>query len=461
MHLLETVHHTIQQHNLVPSGITILVAVSGGPDSLALLHALHSLGYRLHVATLDHMLRGEAGAEDVRFVQGVARALGVPVTAGQVDVPRLMREENLGLEVAARRARYDFLAGVARQLGTEHIAVAHNAGDQAETVLMHLLRGSGVPGLTGMALSGPVPGHPDRILIRPLLHVTRAEIEAYCSQHDLRPRRDPSNRDTGLLRNYIRWKTIPHLQTVNREIVRALNQLADILAVESDYIERDYERHVTPHVARTDERVTIDRARFRDLHPALQRRFIYNAARETRYAPIVAAVDVAQNGEVGSVAQLGGGLRLRVAYEHIVIEPEDAPLPPDEGVHLASDQIIPVTAPGITALPGGWTLHITPEPAPDARARLNLPSSAGLVLRTRRPGDRFAPLGMAGHTQKLSEWMINRKIPRHQRDHLPLLVLEGRIVAIVHGSRWPISEHVAVRTDADHVLYCWLDEDCK
>src|SRR5262249_43267249 len=148
--------------------------------------------------------RGQAGAEDAKFVVEMANSWGVPVTMGQIDVAKLAQEQRTGIEAAARLARYQFLAKVAHEVSALRIAVAHHADDQAETVLMHLIRGSGIRGLSGMAWSAPVPDHPDLTLIRPSLAVTRAQIEAYCAENSLIPRQDATNTDISLLRNRLR-----------------------------------------------------------------------------------------------------------------------------------------------------------------------------------------------------------------------------------------------------------------
>ena len=193
--MLEKIATYIDQHRLFPESGTIIVAVSGGADSLCLLHVLNRLcGSRpearypavlLHVAHLNHKLRGEASYQDAAFIVQLADSWGLPVTIGEIDVPALARQEGRSLEDAARTARYRFLREVAQG---RLIAVAHHADDQVETLLLHWLRGEGLAGMVGM-----LPRQQD--IIRPLLGVTHAETVAYCSQHALLPLEDTSNRD--------------------------------------------------------------------------------------------------------------------------------------------------------------------------------------------------------------------------------------------------------------------------
>src|SRR5437764_1216162 len=235
INMLETVTAFIERHHLFPSHGTIIVAVSGGADSLCLLHILNRLcgpgkhypHPRLHVAHLNHKLRGEAGTEDAAYVARIASAWGLAVTTGEIDVPALAREERRSLEDAARTARYRFLREVAQG---QPIAVGHHAGDQVETLLLHWLRGSGLEGMVGM-----LPRQQD--IIRPLLEVSHAEIVAYCQQHGLAPLEDASNSDVRFLRNRIRHELLPLLESMHPGIRSTLLRNAQVVRVDAEWIE--------------------------------------------------------------------------------------------------------------------------------------------------------------------------------------------------------------------------------
>jgi tRNA(Ile)-lysidine synthase len=465
MVLLEIAEHSIENYGLIPQGAVIVIGVSGGADSLALAHVLKhlsdTLGFRLHIATLDHQLRGQAGADDANFVVEMANSWDVSVTAGQMDVAKLAQERRIGIEAAARLARYQFLAGVAREIGASRIAVAHHANDQAETVLMRLIRGSGIQGLSGMAWSAPVPDQPDLTLIRPFLGIIRAQIETYCAENGLIPRQDATNSDTSLLRNHLRLETLPHLQKLNPQIVRSLTQLAEVAAAEGDYIQKELEKIAAEQVELTRERVRISTMAFRGLHPALQRRFIYWATQqlgssETGHDHILAAVRLGLDGKTGMQSLLSGGLRLRVDYETLDVERMDA-LPPEMNIPLMKmSDVILVNIPGITPIPqAGWRIEARLTPLEGAR--LAIPEGSSIFLRTRRTGDRFAPLGLKGHTQKIKEWMIDHKIPKAVRDQIPLLVVNDEIAAIILANQWIIGESFAVRSDSQRVVYFAVD----
>ncbi|HFD38988.1 MAG TPA: tRNA lysidine(34) synthetase TilS, partial [Anaerolineae bacterium] len=240
--MLDRVRWLIEQDRLLTSGDRVVVGVSGGPDSLCLLHLLHRLqaeyDLALHVAHLHHSLRGADADADAAFVRQIAAAWGLPCTVEQADVPALAAEGKLAVEEAARQARYAFLRRVAIGVGARIVAVGHNADDQAETVLMHFIRGSGLAGLRGMLPRAPYPQFtnpqstnsqstsPHLTLIRPLLDISRADILAYCDRHGLTPRFDRSNLDTTYFRNWLRHEALPLLARHNPNVDQVLRRTA-------------------------------------------------------------------------------------------------------------------------------------------------------------------------------------------------------------------------------------------
>ncbi|MFL5628612.1 MAG: tRNA lysidine(34) synthetase TilS, partial [Ktedonobacteraceae bacterium] len=234
--MLEAIAAYIERYQLLPDSGTVIVAVSGGADSLCLLHILHRLcgdpakhypRVQLHVAHLDHKLRGDAASADAAYVAQLAAAWGLPATIGAIDVPALARQEKRSLEEAARVARYRFLRAAA---AGQRIAVAHHADDQVETLLLHWLRGGGVAGMVGMQ-----PHQQD--IIRPLLSTRRAEILAYCLRHNLQPLQDTSNTDPRFLRNRIRHELLPLLESMNPSIRTTLLRNAEVVRVDAEWIE--------------------------------------------------------------------------------------------------------------------------------------------------------------------------------------------------------------------------------
>jgi tRNA(Ile)-lysidine synthase len=466
MNIRDTLSATIQRHHLMPKGSLIVVGISGGADSLALLHLLHGLaprlGITLHAATFDHQLRGEASRADALYVQEAAEAWGIPITVGTGDVRALAAQERLGIEAAARRARYGFLAEVAHAVGAKRVAVAHHMDDQAETVLMRLVRGAGLRGLGGMAYQSPLPYHPDVTLIRPLLDVTRAEIEAYCAVNGLSPREDTTNQDTSILRNFIRWETLPGLKRFNPQVEQVLAQFAGIATHDHAYMQEQLLAALaSADVEISAGRVTIDRRTFRTLHPALQRRFIAWAYEQFArsddgpgYTHILAAVQVGMTGEVGTVAELPGGGRLRVDYTVVAVEEIDAPLPLPDIPLLPQGTNLVVPVPGSISF-DGWELR-TSFDAENPHCRISIREGMRLTLRTPQAGDYFRPLGMDGHTQKLNRWMINHKVPNEVRGRIPLLCVGDEIAAVLYGQNCYVSDRCAVREHSQRVIYVEL-----
>lgn len=450
--MIDQVRRDCLRWQLLPMGTTVVVGVSGGADSLALLHLLsgwqRSLKLTLHVATLDHGLRGAAGAADADFVEHYCRENGLDCTRTRVDVSALAQQEHLGIEAAARLARYQFLGQTARQVSASSVAVAHHADDQAETVLMHLLRGAGLHGLVGMLPSSPLPAFEPIRLIRPLLSVTRSQIEAYCSAHGLRPRHDATNADTAMLRNRLRLEILPQLESVNPRVRLALAQLADSVRVDDSYLIESTRAALATITKRESDCVMLSRAEYRLLHPALQRRAIIDLTRqldpahEIDYLHVIEAVELASAGEQGGVALLGGGLQLRIDYADLVIERTGRHVVPRGALLIPPETDLQIQ-PGENPIPTtDLTLHLSDVQVAGTSLCLQLSPTSQLRLRTRRKGDRVRIGQMGQHSQKLSDWMINRKIPAAVRGQIPLFCLDDDIVALYWNgwqrfSHWP------------------------
>lgn len=283
--LIERVFGFIRQNGLVLEGETLVVGVSGGPDSVCLLHILVKLkgrlGIGLHVAHLNHLLRGIESEADAEYVSTLARHLGVDATLEQREVKIYRAEHRLSLEEAAREVRYQFFTEVARSVGADRIALGHTAGDQAETILMRLVRGAGIYGLQGMQ---PLTRweslvNTRLIVIRPLLEVGREEVEAYCQQHALAPRRDSSNLSSSYLRNRIRHELIPLLQSYNPRVSEALLRTAGSLAVDFSFFEQHVSQIWDKLVSEEGEALILNTKEITSLHPALQRYLLREVTR--------------------------------------------------------------------------------------------------------------------------------------------------------------------------------------
>lgn len=451
----DSVRATILRHHMVVPGAPVVVAVSGGPDSLCLLDVLvrlrADLECDLHVAHLDHRLRGAESAAEAAFVAETAARLGLPCTVEAVDVRALAVERKLNLHAAGRLARYRLLARVALAINAQAVATAHHADDQAETVLLHLVRGAGVEGLRGMrpvvaweewssiaadpSLSAQTSERRPR-LIRPLLDVSRVEIEAYCAERGLAPRRDPSNADRRYLRTRVRQDILPALAALNPQIVAALGRTAADCAEVADFLDQELDRVWRTLVVVQANRAAFDGRRWRDLHPALQHAALRRAYTLVGGSDTLGRDDVlracnAVGRGVGKRIELPGGVALVTGYDggFAIIRGEAL----EAGVRLPVAETT-LTVPGCVELSDGRALCADYRLAstPASRWEIFLDAAActmPLIVRRRRPGDRMRPEGGRG-TRRLQDIMVDARTPRSLRDAWPIVVSGERIIWI-------------------------------
>ncbi|WP_169313132.1 tRNA lysidine(34) synthetase TilS [Acetonema longum] len=434
--LLGQVRQYIQQHSLLQPGDRVIVGCSGGADSLALLDILHRLRDELAIemaaAHVDHMFRGEESAADARFVADICREYGLVCYQTAIDVPAYIRTSGLSAEDAARQLRYRYLHQVASRWGGAKIATGHHADDQAETVLMHLLRGAGSQGLSGIR---PLAAG----IIRPLLAANRCRIEEYCRSRQLFWRTDSSNLKTDYRRNRIRLSIMPQLtDLMQADVARQICRSAEILAGESDFIRKQAEG-LWPHlVQEEDDVLLLDINRFHDLHPALKRQVIRLILEKKRgltgisFDHVEVLIQMVDCWQVGTNYILPGGLRVKKDYRQVGFGyvGQDSTKP---GLTIG----IAIKVPGMTSVSQlGLTvcseLH-REEPAVPKTDRMNTAVfdlqalTLPVYIRTRLPGDRFTPLGMSG-SKKVKDFLIDAKIPSNKRDRAPVFYdATGRI----------------------------------
>ena len=444
------------EHSGLAPGNIFVVAVSGGPDSLAMLHALYYLREDLHLslygAHLNHGLRGDASKADALFVAEAFRRLGIAFTLEEADVPSFRQKHRLSLEEAARQVRYAFLARVCSEQGAAAVALGHTADDQAETILMHVIRGAGLTGLRGMeAVTRRAFNGREVLFVRPLLGLSRLETADYCRALELEPRQDESNLSQELTRNRVRLELVPLLEQYNPAIREALIRLSRSAAQDIAYMEDEIDKVWHETIRQDQGRVSVNRDAFRRLARALQNHLLRRA--------VLAAKgnleDVEQNhvedmvrlmaGPVGRSLNLPGGIRFTVSYDEATLTASGSdlcPLPPLGGQHT-------LKIPGETLIPGWITTaevleqERDKEDHPSARTAYLDYDTVGeqLWLRVRRPGDRFQPLGMS-QPKKLQDFMVDSKIPRPWRDRVPLVESPRGIIWVVG---WRVAEWAKVR----------------
>jgi tRNA(Ile)-lysidine synthase len=406
---------------------------------------------------LNHDFRGEEAEEDARFVANKAHELGLSVTIKKQDPLEYQRQRRISsFEQAAREMRYSFLAEVAQGVGAATVAVGHTADDLAETVLEHILRGSGLDGLRGMTEVSPWPWPPnvsDVTLFRPLLEATKVEAAAYCRELGQDFREDSGNLLPQFTRNRVRHQLLPYLASeYNPRIRDALVRLAHSTALELDYLEQESDR-VWPQVVSSVADTTpitlqFNRQALASLHPALQRRLlrrgyacITGGTHRLRESHLRSMSEMVQSQSSGRTTVLPGGLSLHATHDSLVMSRGNHPLCP---FPMIEGELL-ISLSGLEQQPrivefGGWliTLDLVPpwssplmNPEDAFTGYLDLDELGESVrVRSRRPGDRFQPLGMAGE-KKLQDFFTDAYVPRGWRHRVPLLVANRGIAWVV------------------------------
>ena len=421
----DAVRNILVESHLVSPGDRVLAAVSGGADSVALLHLLAELApvfpFSLYCAHLDHGMREES-PRDADFVRRLCAELEIPLIVERAEIPLLAEERRMGLEETAREARRDFLRRTAAEQGCGVIALGHHRDDQVETFLHRLLRGTSLPGLAGMRpKSGP--------FIRPLLSFSRERIREYLGRKRISHIEDPSNRDPAFTRNRIRHELIPRLPAFNPRVEEHLFRLGGRIALEEDYWRGEEARSLAALRLPAEGEVRLDRPGLAALHPALRARVIRRALEEARGdLRGIAAVHIEDVEEMVTGGRSQAEIHLPGAwaacrYEDLWLR--QAPPPVPEPFEFA------VSGPGDYPLPDGRRLRVelAEEPRGEAPASVEFDAAAvpfPLVVRSFRPGDRFRPAGMEG-SKKLKDFFIDARIDKEIRRGLPL-VTAGEIL---------------------------------
>ena len=440
--LAQRVRQSLEREALFPPRARVLVACSGGGDSVALGAVLceltpaasWSVAGLLHV---NHRLRGTASDEDEAFCRGVAATLGVPITVERVDVAARARAERVSIEAAGHRVRYALFERAVREGRADVVATGHTRDDQAETVLLRLIRGAGPAGLAGIR---PRIG----AVVRPLLDVRRDELRGYLRLRGLPHREDPSNRDEGILRNRVRHRLIPFLADhFSPAVTDALARDASIARDDADWLDQAANAAAAEIVQHEEgaldagghfagERLEVDAARLAAVHPALARR----VARRVLERAGGRRVGFDHVERLRRLAEVEGTAPVAADFPGCRVERRGTVLGFMRGrgrpapAAAAGGYAYPLAVPGEVEISEAG-LRITAEHG-DRPARLvarggavALPAAritAPLTVRSRRPGDVFRPLGLGGRRKKLQDFFVDRKVPRDRRAGVPLVV---------------------------------------
>ena len=456
--VLHTAEQAIAEHGMISRGDTVLAAVSGGADSVCMLHVLkclaEKLGFRLCCAHLNHGLRGEAADGDERIVEELCRRLKVRLYSKKLDVGALAAEKKITVEEAGRNARYAFFDELCAEHKINKVATAHNKNDNAETVLMRILRGTGTDGLRG------IPHVREERIIRPLLDVERAEIEKYCAENGLDFRTDATNFENDYTRNKIRNELIPYLEKNFGNVVSALTRLADNAGDDADFL-NEYTERLYANPLPDKKCVTLHAESLKMIKKPIAVRVIRLAASraaegvrlERRHTDSILELLTEQT---GAAVDLPNGLRVEMQYGWLVFE--DKNKADKQQLALSADDgfFAEIKVGGsyyIDAL--GKSISFKLEDARQYKPRIcetmldyDMLEGKRLFLRSRRGGDRIVWFS-DGRTKKIKNILIDAKIPKRDRDKIPLLCT-GDEVAAIAGFR--VSEKYRIKKATERAL---------
>lgn len=423
---------------MISPGDVVLAGVSGGPDSVALLHLLQrlkeELGFELYASHLNHMFRGEEAVADARLVEGLTGEWGIPLISEKINVPEYLKNSKLSPQIGAREIRYRFFKDSASKMGANRIALGHHADDQAETVLINLIRGSGITGLKG------IPPVREGLYIRPLMGIRRIQIEEYCRSFGIPYRMDSSNLKTIYFRNRIRLELIPLLEEkYNPAVVESLNRLADLAREEDmllDSISRAAYEDSVDHSA--EDRIVFSLDKIKCYPTAVRRRVVRIAVRRLAGYDVIPGYghtdrveDIINSGINRGRVDLPGGISTVIRYRLLEI------------IKNKNENEVPfyeymLEIPGITCIQEIGRIIIAdivnasavdePRRFNGNEALLDLDRINGaLFVRRRKEGDIFSPLGTEGRV-KLKKFLIDQKVPREKRDSIPIVTCGNDIV---------------------------------
>ncbi len=448
--LVQKVLQNTRERHLLDPGAKVVVAVSGGADSIALLNILHELAGKLDleliVAHLNHHIRGKEADNDEEFVREKAREMALPTVTGSSFVRRIASRHGISLEMAARKARYRFLGRTVRDTDSSCAALAHTADDQVENVILKLSRGSGLRGLSGMDWKSLPAGFP---VIRPLLNVHKDELIGFLRRRQLQWREDASNKDLDMLRNTVRHEIIPILESrLNPSFRETVRRNLDILREEDRWLQNLAARLLS-RCSQNDknDRIALNVAKMQSLSPAELRRVIQLWVMQSGTSPEGTDSVTTERIEKLIRQQRGTGyvplpknFCVRRTYDRLLIDKSPSASKRSE-THRAGRGAVTLNIPGEVTMPQTRlkvTAHTGPGLSLDKTREIGSPPASAtislrklgerkLTVRTWRKGDRISPTGMSG-SKKLQDIFVDNKVPPEERKTIPLVVCEDQVV---------------------------------
>ncbi len=452
----QVVKKTIDKYQLIDRFDKIVVGVSGGHDSMTLLYVLeslkHELEFEISVAHINHGIRGIEADGDEEYVKNICKDLEIPFYSLKANMDEYAKEHKLTSEEAGREIRYNFFRKVIKDSGSNKISVAHNKDDQAETLLMRFMRGTGIDGLRGMEFK-------TNDIIRPLLDIQRADIEKYCTQCGITPRIDKTNAMPIYGRNKVRLELIPYIEeTFNSGIINTLARTSEIMKSDSDFL-MEYTKEKFEEILKdfTKTRVTLDTKKLENLHPAIKTRTIRCAIEKLNTnlkgierKHIEDILELISSNKTGKMINITNDIVVKISYDNLILEKNEneEELSFNHKLEIGEEKYIEELGSKIKS-----SVYSIEDVNIDLNNKLvkcfdydNINSE--IYVRNRSNGDKFKPFGMNG-SKKLKSFFIDEKIPKEQRSKTPL-VLDGKAIIWVVGHR--ISEDYKVSSSTKKVL---------
>lgn len=461
----DKVLEVVKKYKLIEEGDNIVLGLSGGPDSMALLYVLldikKAIDFNIYIAHLNHGVRGKEALEDQLFVEQLAKKLGLTCYSKTVNMDEYAKKAGLSSEEAGRKLRYDFFREILDKIGGGKIAVAHNKNDQAETLIMRFFRGTGIDGLKGMEYISDD-------IIRPILGIEREEIERYLKKKNIETRIDKTNLEPIYNRNKIRLELIPYIEeNFNSNIIDTLWRTSRICSIDSDFLEQYAQKSYNSMVKKKlKDSIILDGEKFVEEHESIQRRIIRNCILDIKgdlqgitEKHILDVLMLFLERGTGKSIDLIDNIIAKTSYDEFIIEKKYI-------IEQKKDYMYKLDMEGTTYIDEiGYSFNVKVLPVTDIDKidknkrfikYFDYDKIKGdLYVRNRKAGDRFVPYGMKG-TKKIKDYFIDEKIPKDKRDSIPLLTDDENILWIV-GYR--SSELYKITPNTKRVLVVSLNKE--
>ena len=465
--MLQKVVEFVDKHYMIKKGDKIIVALSGGPDSICLIHILNKLkdkyGIQLYAAHVNHCLRGKDSDGDESYAEEFCKSLGIEFFSKRIDINEMAERLNMSSETAGREARYNFFDELRESLGADKVALAHNLNDQAETVLMRIIRGAGIEGLQGIK---PIR---DGIYIRPILSLSRSEIEQYCEDNNLNPRTDKSNFENIYNRNKIRLELIPYIEkNFNKDIINTLNRLSGIVSKDNEYLESVAREKYLSYCICKENSVTVRSGLLKEKESIVSRvirKALSELKGDLKNIELVHINDIIELFTMGTGKEvhLPGGIHAENIYgdiniyiykhrkvmlgrevkESYMILDKSSDVNEIPSIKFINEIDVTIS---IRLMEKGENINFGEDTLKRYFDYDKIRRS--ISLRHRREGDRYTPYGMKG-SKKIKDLFIDLKIPKDERDSIPLICFDEEIAWVVGYS---VSNNYSVTKNTNNIL---------